>query len=140
NVPTIAQFDHVIAKLTVNGKDVWLDPSDEHGQYGIAFAGEDNLVLPIEKGGSELGQRAPVDPSLSIAHSTMQVALAANGDVDVQSSYDVTGSYATDLTQTLRPLKGEPLAQYFQHIAAALSAAALDKGHEVGDTLSVTGP
>src|SRR5204863_8928486 len=50
-VPTLAQFDRMIAKLDIGGKEVWLDPNDEHGQYGIAFAGQDNLVLPFDKGG-----------------------------------------------------------------------------------------
>ena len=65
SVPTVAQFDRMIAKLDVGGKDVWLDPSDEHGQYGVAFAGQDNLVLPLDKGGSELGAR-PAARSLDV--------------------------------------------------------------------------
>ncbi|HUS29814.1 MAG TPA: DUF3857 and transglutaminase domain-containing protein, partial [Kofleriaceae bacterium] len=42
SVPTLAQFDRMIAKLDVGSKDVWLDPSDENGQYAVAFAGQDN--------------------------------------------------------------------------------------------------
>ncbi len=140
NVPTIAQFDHVIAKLAVEGKETWVDPSDEHGQYGIAFAGQDNLVLPLEKGGSELGQRPPLDPSTSISQVTAQFALAANGDLDAKYEYGLTGWYADRATEELRALKGEHLSQFFQQSAVALSASALDKGHEVGDTLSIDGP
>ena len=139
-VPTIAQFDHVIAKLTVDAKDVWLDPSDEYGQYGVAFAGEDNLVLPLEKGGSELGQRPPLDPSTSISQVTARFALSANGDLDAKYAYEMTGWYADRASEQLRPLKGDRLGQFFQQAAAELSAAALDKGHDVGDTLSVAGP
>ena len=40
----------------------------------------------------------------------------------------------------LRPLKGELADRYFQQQAAGMSASALDKGHTVSDTLSVTGP
>jgi hypothetical protein len=139
-VPTIAQFDRVLAKLAVGGREVWLDPQEESGQYDVAYAGQDNLVLPIERGGSELGKRPPLDPSSSISHVTAKLVVSANGDLDAQYTYELTGSYAANATAHLRPLKGEPLAQYFQHAAAELGASAVDKGHEVGDTMSVSGP
>jgi hypothetical protein len=140
SVPTIAQFDRIIAKLDIDGKDVWLDPSDEHGQYGIAFAGQDNMVLPLDKGGSELGSRPPLDPSTSISSTKAAFKLAANGDLDATYSYELTGFYANQAQGELRPLKGELLDRYFQAAAAGLSATALDKSHEIGDTQSVTGP
>ena len=140
DVPTIAQFDRVVADLQVDGKDVWLDPTDEDGQYGLAFAGEDGLVLPIAVGGEELGHRAALDPSTSVAHVTAKLALSAGGDLDATYSYDLTGWYADRASEQLRPLKGENLDQYFERAAAALSAGALDKTHQVGDTMSVSGP
>jgi transglutaminase-like putative cysteine protease len=138
-VPTIAQFDRVIAKLDVDGKDVWLDPQDEHGQYGIAFAGQDNMVLPLDEGGSELGSRPALDPSTSISTRKAAFKLAANGDLEATYSYDLTGWYAGRAQDELRPLKGELLDRYFQSQAASLAATALDKKHEVGNTQSVTG-
>jgi hypothetical protein len=140
SVPTLAQFDRMIAKLTVDGKDVWIDPSDENGQYGIAFAGQDNLVLPVERNGAELGKRPPLDPSTSISATTAQYALAANGDLDAKYKYELTGWFADRASDELRPLKGENLTRFFQRAASRLSASAIDKKHEVGDTLSVTGP
>jgi transglutaminase-like putative cysteine protease len=139
SVPTVAQFDRIIAKLDVDGKDVWLDAGDEHGQYGVAFAGQDNMVLPLDKGGSELGSRPALDPSTSISASKAAFKLAANGDLEATYSYELTGWYADRAQGELRPLKGELLDRYFQKSAASLSANALDKKHEVGDTQSVTG-
>lgn len=140
SVPTIAQFDRVIAKLDIGGKDVWLDPNDEHGQYGLAFAGQDNLVLPLDKGGSELGSRPPLDPSTSISTTKASFVLAPSGDLRATYSYDLTGQYADRAQAELRPLKGELLDRYFQRSASNLSATALSKKHEVSDTHSVTGP
>ena len=139
SVPTIAQFDRVIAKLDIGGKDVWLDPTDEHGQYGLAFAGQDNMVLPLDKGGSELGSRPPLDPATSISSTKADFKLAPNGDLQASYSYELTGYYADRAQSELRPLKGELLDRYFQQAAAGLSATALDKRHEVGDTQAVTG-
>ena len=138
-VPTVAQFDRVIAKLSIGGADVWLDPNDENGQYGAAFAGQGNLVLPIEVGGSELGQRALQDPGTSVSHVVAKLALDASGNLDAQYAYELSGWYADQASRELRPLKGEPLAQFFQREATGVGASAIDKGHDVGDTLSVAG-
>jgi len=140
SVPTVAQFDRILAKLNIGGKDVWLDPADENGQYGIAFAGQDNLVLPLDKGGSELGSRPPLDPATSISSTKAAFTLSPNGDLQAKYTYDLTGWYADRASDTLRPLKGELLDRYFQKAAAELSTTAVDKGHTVGDTMSVAGP
>jgi transglutaminase-like putative cysteine protease len=139
SVPTVAQFDRVIAKLDVDGKDVWVDPSDEQGQYGVAFAGQDNMVLPLDKGGSELGSRPALDPSTSISTTKADFKLAANGDLQATYSYDLTGWYADRAQAELRPLKGELLDRHFQHAAGNVSPSAIDKSHVVGDMQSVTG-
>jgi hypothetical protein len=139
SVPTVAQFDRVVAKMTADGKDVWVDPTDEHGQYGVVAYGQENLDLPIEKGGAELGQRPALDPSTSIAKKTIKYVLSPNGDLSMDESLEATGTYATQLQEELRPLKGENLDRWFQQQAAGTSAGAVDKGHQVGDTSSVAG-
>ncbi len=139
-VPTIAQFDHIIAKLAVDNKDVWLNPSDENAQYDVVLAGQDSLVLPLEQGGSELGHRPPADPSSSRSHVTAAFTLSPNGDLDATYKYELTGWYADRASAELRSLKGEHLDKFFQRGAAELSAAAVDKGHQVSDTSTVQGP
>jgi transglutaminase-like putative cysteine protease len=139
SVPTIAQFDRMVAKVTADGKDVWLDPDDEHGQFGVVAYGQANLVLPIEKGGAELGQRPALDPSTSVAKQTIKYVLSANGDLQMEHAVELTGTYATQLQEQLRPLKGENLDRWFQQQAAGTSAAAVDKGHQLSDTSSVAG-
>lgn len=140
SVPTIAQFDRMLVTLDVDGKETWLGAGDENAQYGVAFSGQDNAVLPLEKGGSEIGHRPPLDPSTSVSHVAATFTLGANGDLDAKYTYEMTGWYADRASGELRPLKGQNLDQFFQNGAGALSAAAVDKGHEVSDTMSVTGP
>lgn len=140
SVPTIAQFDHIVAKLVVDKKDVWLNPADENGQYDFVLAGQDSLVLPLEKGGSELGMRPAMDPSTSVSHVTAKYVLNGNGDLEATYNYEMTGWFANRASGELRSLKGENLDKYFQNAAGELSALAVDKGHEVSDTMSVNGP
>ncbi|HET9987653.1 MAG TPA: DUF3858 domain-containing protein, partial [Kofleriaceae bacterium] len=63
-----------------------------------------------------------------------------NGDLDAVYNYELTGWFADRASGELRPLKGENLDKFFQQAAGELSASAVDKGHEVSDTMSVTGP
>ncbi|HEX4450318.1 MAG TPA: DUF3857 and transglutaminase domain-containing protein [Kofleriaceae bacterium] len=140
DVPTLAQFDHILAKLAVDHKDVWLNPSDENAQYNVVLAGQDSLVLPLQQGGSELGHRPAADPSTSRSHVTAAFTLSPNGDLDATYKYELSGWYADRASAELRSLKGEHLDRFFQHGAVELSAAAVDKGHQVSDTSSVDGP
>jgi transglutaminase-like putative cysteine protease len=139
SVPTVAQFDRVLAKLSIDGKDVWLDPADDNAQYALAFAGQDNLVMPLDKNGGELGKRPPLDPSTSVAAITASYALSPNGDLEATYDYALSGWYADAASETLRPLKGENKDRFFAQEAGKLAAGGLDKGHDVGDTMSVEG-
>jgi hypothetical protein len=139
SVPTLAQFDRMIAKLDIGGKDAWVDPSDENGQYAVAFAGQDNLVLPLDKGGVELGARPALDPSTSVSSTKATYTLSSNGDLSAKYTYELSGWYADRAQAELRPLKGELADKFFQQEAAGVAASAITKGHTVSDTQSVTG-
>lgn len=139
-VPTLAQFDKMIAKLTIDGKEIWLQPTSEHARYGLAYAGQDNLVLPVARGGAELGRRPLLDPSTSMSKVTSSYKLAANGDLDAAYAYDLTGAFAESASRELRPLKGENLKKYFENAAGNAGAGAIDKGHELGVLDGIEGP
>lgn len=143
SVPTLAQFDRMVARLTLDGKAVWVDPTDENGQLGFAPVGQDNLVLalsPEAPAAAGLEQRAALDPASSVSHMTETYALDARGNLDAHYAASLTGWYAERAREALKPLKGERLTQYFQRTAAGLSATATDAGHEVGDLDTVSGP
>ncbi|HEV7556789.1 MAG TPA: DUF3857 and transglutaminase domain-containing protein [Kofleriaceae bacterium] len=140
SVPTVAQFDRVIAKVMVDGKDVWLDPSDDNGQYGIAFAGQDNLSLPIDKTVTAPVMFAAMDPSTSVSRVVATMKVGPNGDLDATYAYELSGAYARTASAQLRALKGDNLKQFFAQQAGGIAPGAIDKGHDVSDTMSVTGP
>jgi transglutaminase-like putative cysteine protease len=138
-VPTVAQFNRMIARVTIDGAERWVDPSDENGQFGVAFVGQDNQVLALARGGGELVHRPALDPETSVARVAAAFALSDKGDLEADYRYDLTGWFADRASETLRPLKGENLARWFQEAAARLAASAIDKAHEVGDLTSVYG-
>ncbi|MBA3499167.1 MAG: hypothetical protein H0T65_02275, partial [Deltaproteobacteria bacterium] len=139
-VPTLAQFDKMIATLSIGGKDVWLHPTGEHARYGLAYAGQDNLVLPVARKGAELGRRPLLEPSTSVSKITATYKLAANGDLDAAFSYDLTGAFAETASEQLRPLKGENLTRYFQNAAGNAGAGGVDKRHTLGVLDAIDGP
>jgi transglutaminase-like putative cysteine protease len=137
-VPTLAQFDRLIARVTVGGKEVWVDPADDSGQFGAALAGQDNLTLALAPG-ARPAARPALDPAASVAQVAASYQLNDKGDLSAQYQFGVTGSFAGAATRTLRALKGENLAHFFQEATARVSAAATDAGHEVGDLTAVSG-
>jgi hypothetical protein len=140
SVPTVAQFDYIIGKLSIDGKDTWIDPSESTGRFGFAPAGEDNLVLPVVRGGAELGARPVLPPDTSVSHTTAKLALTADGTLDAHYTYQLTGEFATQTATLLRPLAGETLARFFQEAAGRVAAGATDAGHEISNLTAVTGP
>jgi len=138
SVPTLAQFDHLLARLTVGGQAVWVDPSSKDAQWGIAYVGEDNLVLPL--GAGALERRPLPDPAMSTAKSDETYTLDERGDLAASVRYSATGWYANAVAGALKPLKGDRLEQHFQEATAVVSAAALDQGHTLSDLTSVVGP
>jgi len=138
-VPTVAQFDHLLVALDLDGHEVWLDPSDENGQFGLAYAGQESLSLKLAPAVSEPFVRPAHAPAESVARVNVRLALGQNGDLDADYRYELSGYYATRASDTLRPLEGEPLARFFQSAAIGVAATALDRSHRVGDTRTVLG-
>src|SRR5262249_38121761 len=101
--------------------------------------GQDNLVAALARGAGELVKRPALDPETSVSRIAAAFALSDKGDLEADYRYDMTGWFADRAEDALRPLKGENLARTFQEEAARLSASAIDKAHEVGDLLSVSG-
>lgn len=131
SVPTLAQFDRMIASISVDGKTTWVSPADEHGTYGIVYAGQDNLVLPVARDGAELGKRELLAPSSSTSKITAKLALSDNGDLDARFHYELSGYFANTGSRWLRPLTGENLDRAFQAEAANVAGGAVDLGHTI---------
>lgn len=139
SVPSVAQFDRIVAVLDTPAGPVWVTPSDEDGAFGLAYTGQDNLVLGLAPGGGELVKRPLLDPKTSVSGIDETITVSDAGDLDVQYRYALSGLYARRALERLRPLKGENLVQYFQTAATSMSPAAIDTGHKVGDLETVTG-
>lgn len=139
SVPTLAQFDRLIARLRIDGNDVWVDPADEHGQLGVAPAGEGTFALALARGGGQLAARPALDPAASTARIEERLILGRKGSLDARYRYKVDGWAADQLSRMLEPLKGKHLDRFFQSAAAGLSASAVDAGHHVGDLMAARG-
>ena len=86
-------------------------------------------MLPLEKGGVELGQRPALDPSTSVAQRKATVRARRRTAISTRSTrYELTGWYADQRRAELRPLKGELADKFFQQQAAGMSAAARRQG------------
>jgi hypothetical protein len=141
SVPTIAQFDRMAARISIAGQeDLWADPSDEYGQFGLDFGGQDNLVFALDRTAAAPVPRPLLRPDTSVAHVRHDYTVNRQGDLDARSSYALSGWFAKEASRTLRSIKGDNLRLYFQRVAARLSPTAREGGFKVGDLESVLGP
>jgi transglutaminase-like putative cysteine protease len=139
-VPTLAQFDRLIARVTLAGAPVWVDPSETYAQLGSAAAGVGQSALVLVPGKSALERRPMVAPEASSARVTSQVVLDENGTLTVTYRYSFTGVLAAELERALRVLKGELVDKYFQTAALSVTSAAVDVSHKTSNLGSVSGP
>lgn len=140
DVPTIAQFDDILTRVTVGDRDLWIDPADRYAQVGTADPGQDNHVLLLDAKGGSLARR-PLLPKATSSY-TLDESLAINkkGDLDARFRLEQTGWFASFAQQVLRARKGEYLDRFFQASAVNIAPSAESKKHSVGDLESVSGP
>jgi len=81
-----------------------------------------------------------MDPSTSVSRIVATMKVGPNGDLDASYAYELTGWYAHSASAQLRALKGENQKQFFTQEANSIAPGATDKGHDVSDLMSVTGP
>ncbi len=138
-VPSVTQFNRLLAVVDLRGGRVWLDLSDEIGSWDSGFAGEGNLALTLFPSGATLERRPLVDAKSSLGSVKETLVLNDKGDLDARYQYAVTGYYAHEAVNELHTLQGENLARFFASAAGNVSASALDVSHAVGDLTAVEG-
>ena len=109
SVPTLAQFDRMIAKLDVGGKDVWLDP-ERRARPVRRRVRRPGQPRPAARQGRRRARLAPGARSVdvSVSHDEGAVhARARTATSTAKYTYELTGWYADRASQQLRPLKGE---------------------------------
>ncbi|MGA7315603.1 MAG: DUF3857 domain-containing protein [Silvibacterium sp.] len=100
-LPSPAQFDHVITVVSLNGKEIWLDSTPEVTPYRLLMAqirDKDALVIPT--GETPKLMRTPADGPFPFVDSTTATAkLDAQGTLDGHIDMEMRGDSETILRE-----------------------------------------
>jgi tetratricopeptide (TPR) repeat protein len=91
-VPSPASFNHVITRLSIDGKDVWLDSTAETGIWGALLKGirdQDALL-------------APASPAAAIVHTPAELPYPQTSVEEVSGALDNNLTSESKITFTLR--------------------------------------
>jgi tetratricopeptide (TPR) repeat protein len=118
-VPSPAQFDHVVLVAKVNGKDVWLDPTLEVAPYGfLAFIERNRYALLMRDGASTLEKTPEGTSHPSSFDFDAEGELSSEGILKGHFVSSTQGSLAIVFRSAFRSLpqaKWQELAQSISH-------------------------
>ncbi|MBV8631341.1 MAG: DUF3857 domain-containing protein, partial [Silvibacterium sp.] len=92
-LPTPAQFDHVITVVSLNGKEIWLDSTPEVTPYRMLISPlRDKQALVIPTDGPPRLERTPADGPFPFVDTTTAVAkLNSQGTLDGHIDFELRG-------------------------------------------------
>ncbi len=139
-VPTLGQFDQLLAQVAIGGNQLWLNPAYPFAQIDVSATGQDSHVLLLDVRGGALEYRPALSPDSSTYTLHKTLSINPRGDLDARFRLEPSGWFASMAQQLLRSRKGEYMDQFFQGAAVDVAPSAESVKHTVGDLESVVGP
>ncbi len=102
-MPTLDQFNHVIATVEIGGTRYWLDSTGGETAFGdIPVSNQDRIVFVIGKRQGEF-MRIPVQPAdENCMKNVGTAAIGRDGALRVEERIEYTGAFATTFRHTYR--------------------------------------
>jgi hypothetical protein len=133
--PGFDYFDHCLAVADVDGRKVWLDPSQTVCAYGdIPFIDRGADALIVREKTAEFATVPPFTPDESRTEVAIKARLQPDGGADMHYELrmsGVMGQIMRGLTQRMRPEQRQQMAQ---GLAQMLSAGATLKDYTLTDS------
>ena len=137
DVPSPAQFDHVITRVSVGGKEIWLDSTSGVLPFRMLMEPtRDKQALLVSPNGKSSLVRTPADlPFQSFDQTTVSASLSETGKLTAQTSSTMRGDREVGFRFALRQM---PQNHWKDLFATILQRAGL-KGAEITN-LQVSDP
>ncbi len=115
DIPSPSQFDHVITRVPVNGKDIWLDSTNGVAPFRMLAAPlRDKEALAIAPDGKASLVRTPAElPFQGFDRTMVNGAINETGTLKAHVSFRVRGDQELFLRFTLRQLPGNRWKDFF---------------------------
>ncbi len=136
-IPSPSQFDHVITRVPVNGKEIWLDSTNGVAPFRMLSASlRDKQALAIPPDGKASLVRTPADlPFAAFDRTQVNGSINETGTLKAHVSMRVRGDQELFFRFVLRQMPGNRWKDFF---TSALQSMVM-KGTEV-DNLKVSDP
>ena len=137
DVPSPAQFDHMITRVPVGGQEIWLDSTSGVLPFRMLMAGtRDKEALLIKQDGKSGLVRTPADlPFQAIDHTKIDASLSDTGKITMQISAITRGDREVGFRFALRQIPGNHWKDLFQTMLQRVGL----KGAEISN-LNVSDP
>ena len=118
DVPSPAQFDHVITRVPIGGKDVWLDSTSGVLPFRMLMEPtRDKQALLISPGGKSSLVRTPADlPFQAFDQTTVNASLSETGKLTAQTSSTMRGDLEVGFRFALRQMPQNHWKDLFANI------------------------
>jgi tetratricopeptide (TPR) repeat protein/transglutaminase-like putative cysteine protease len=117
-VPSPSQFDHVITRVPVNGKDIWLDSTNGVAPFRMLSAPlRDKEALAIPVGGKASLVRTPADlPFEAFDRTQFKGSINETGTLKTHIAIQMRGDQELFFRFALRQMPGNRLKDFFTMI------------------------
>ncbi|HZD48586.1 MAG TPA: DUF3857 domain-containing protein [Silvibacterium sp.] len=124
-MPTPAQFDHVITIVSLNGKEIWLDSTPEVTPYRMLMAQiRDKQALVIPSNGTPRLETTPSDGPFPFVDTTTAVArLDSQGTIDGHIDFELRGDSETTFREVFHGTSRAQWPQVAQNISQRMGYA-----------------
>jgi tetratricopeptide (TPR) repeat protein len=141
-VPSPASFNHLITHLKLNGRDVWLDSTEEVAPYRMVYAGlRDREALVVPPTGAPMLEKTAADPPfMSYQTWTATGSLDANGTSDSKITVVSRGDGELVLRAVVRQLGPAQYDEFAQRLVGAMGYAGTSSHPEFGRTDDLNDP
>jgi tetratricopeptide (TPR) repeat protein len=119
-VPSPGAFNHLIAHLTLDGQDVWLDPTEEVAPYRMMFAqlrGKEALVIPAT-GPAHIATTPRLPPFDSADVWVAKGKLDENGTTESHIKVTLRGDDELAFRSVVRQVPAAKYDELMQHVVA----------------------
>ena len=124
-LPTPAQFDHVITVVSLNGKEIWLDSTPEVTPYRMLISPlRDKQALVIPTNAPPRLERTPADGPFPFVDTTTAVAkLDSQGTLDGHIDFELRGDSETTFREVFHATSRAQWPQVAQNISQRMGFA-----------------
>ena len=139
--PTLKQFSSIYVYVPdYEGEPLWVNPFADHCYFGFFPFGQGSKALLVRKDSHELLTAVETDADANLAHSTFEIRLKPNGDVEGSVASRLSGYFDWQSRSRLKDATPKKVEQFFLSSANAVGEGSLNVEYMTTDLANLLEP